>query len=51
VDYTLLITTPDTGRNVITCATMTDVQNQIVHFIRHSNTENNYIIEVVFNVN
>jgi hypothetical protein len=50
MDYTLIITTPDTGRNVIACATMTDVQNQIVYFIRHSNTEQNYIIEVKFNV-
>lgn len=49
MDYTLIITTPSTGRNVIACATMTDVQNQIVYFIRHSNTENSYVIEVVFN--
>lgn len=50
MDYTLIITTPATGRNVIACATKTDVENQIVYFLRHSNREDSYIIEVVFNV-
>ncbi len=49
MDYTLIITTPDTGRTNTACATMTDVQNLIVDFIRKQ-TEQAYIIEVVFNV-
>lgn len=49
MDYTLIISTPDKGRNTHGCATMTDVQNQIVEFIR-SNKESNFVIEVVFNV-
>lgn len=49
MDYTLIIITPDTGRTNVACATMTDVQNMIVDFIRHTK-EQNYIIEVVFNV-
>lgn len=49
MDYTLIITTPDTGRTSVACATKTDVQNLIVDFVRR-NEEDNYIIEVVFNV-
>lgn len=48
MDYTLVISTPDKGRTTIGCATMTDVQNQIVDFIRHTK-EQNYVIEVAFN--
>lgn len=49
MDYTLVITTPDTGRTAFACATMTDVTNQIVHFVRY-NTENSFVIETVFNI-
>lgn len=49
MDYTIVFTTPDTGRTNVACATMTDVQNFIVNFIRH-NTENNFVIELIFNV-
>ena len=45
MDYTLIITTPDMGRNTVACATMTDVQNFIVDFLRR-NKEQSYVIEV-----
>jgi hypothetical protein len=48
MDYTLVITTPDKGRTTTGCATMTDVQNHIVDFIRH-NKEQNFLIELILN--
>ena len=49
MDYTLIISTPDAGRTNIACATFTDVQNQIAHFIRYT-TEKSFVIEVKLNV-
>ena len=48
MDYTLIIFTPDTGRTNVALATMTDVHNTIVDFLR-TTKEQNYVIEVVFN--
>lgn len=48
MDYTLIITTPYTGRTEIGNATMTEVQNHIVDFIR-TTPEQSYVIEVVYN--
>jgi hypothetical protein len=48
MDYTLIIFTPDTGRTATACATMTDVQNLLVDFVR-TTREQNYVIEVRMN--
>lgn len=48
MDYTLVIWTPETGRTEQACATMTDVQNLVIDFIR-TTTANEYVIRVVLN--
>lgn len=48
MDFTLIVTTPDTGRTNVACATMTDVENHIVDFLR-LNQERSFVIEAVLN--
>ena len=49
MDYTVIFTTPSTGRTTVACATRTDVDNFIVDFLR-SNRDENFTIELVVNV-